>query len=193
MKLLPFSLQTFQNIITGGYVYVDKTKYVYDAVSKGKAYFLSRPRRFGKSLLLSTFKALFSGPTDPNGPPQGLFAGLWISQTDYDFTQRYTVINLDISGESNSPEELKENLKIELEDLAAQENLDISSSLPGSMLSKLIKGLSRKHGTTVVVLIDEYDAPVSDNLDNIDLAKANQKILKDFYQCPQLKEAKGHP
>jgi hypothetical protein len=101
MKLLPISLQTFQDIIEGGYVYVDKTNYVYDAVSKGKAYFLSRPRRFGKSLLLSTFKSLFSGPTDPNGPPQGLFAGLWICQTDYDFTQRYPVVKLDRSAKTS--------------------------------------------------------------------------------------------
>ncbi|MDR3205138.1 MAG: AAA family ATPase [Deltaproteobacteria bacterium] len=114
MKKIPLGLQIFQDIIKGGYVYVDKTKYVYDAVSKGKAYFLSRPRRFGKSLLLSTFEALFSGPTDPNGPPQGLFAGLCISQTDYDFTQRYPVVNLDMSGESNSPEEIKENLKLKV-------------------------------------------------------------------------------
>jgi hypothetical protein len=107
MKKIPLGLQSFQKIIEGGSLYVDKTKFVYNAIANGDAYFLSRPRRFGKSLLLSTFEALFSGPTDPNGPPQGLFSGLWISQTNYDFNQIYPVVNLDMAVASNSPAVLK--------------------------------------------------------------------------------------
>ncbi|MDR3203254.1 MAG: ATP-binding protein [Deltaproteobacteria bacterium] len=181
MKLLPISLQTFQDIIEGGYLYVDKTKFVYEAVSQGKAYFLSRPRRFGKTLLLSTFEALFNGPTNPNGPPQGLFAGLWISQTDYDFTKRYPVVNLDMSGKSDSPETLEQRLKDRLLTYASLENLDISAYSLDMMLYNLIEGLNYKYGTRVVVLIDEYDAPVSDNLANIKVAKANHDILRYFY------------
>ncbi|MDR1309270.1 MAG: AAA family ATPase, partial [Deltaproteobacteria bacterium] len=65
MRRLPFGMNTFRELMEGEYVYADKTRLVYDLVSNGKAYFLSRPRRFGKSLLLSTFKSLFSGPPDP--------------------------------------------------------------------------------------------------------------------------------
>ncbi|MDR1296099.1 MAG: AAA family ATPase, partial [Deltaproteobacteria bacterium] len=95
MKKLSIGMQTFKDLIEGGYVYADKTRHVYDLVSEGKAYFLSRPRRFGKSLLLSTFEALFGGPPDPDGPPQGHFKDLWIGrESDYDFYRTHPIISL---------------------------------------------------------------------------------------------------
>jgi hypothetical protein len=181
MKKIPLGNQSFKKIIEGGYLYVDKTKFVYDAIANGGAYFLSRPRRFGKSLLLSTFKALFSGPTDPNGHPQGLFAGLWISQTNYDFTQRYPMVNLDMSGQSDSPETLKKSLMSRLLTISRREKLKISAPTSGDMLYNLIEALSDKYETRVVVLIDEYDAPVTNNLNKIKLAQDNREILRDFY------------
>ncbi|MDR1049768.1 MAG: AAA family ATPase, partial [Deltaproteobacteria bacterium] len=111
MKKLPIGIQTFEKLIKGDFVYADKTKYVYNLVNTESAYFLSRPRRFGKSLLLSTFEALFSGPPDPDGPPQGLFKDLWIGkETKYDFSQKFPVINLSLTSETFNPEALTKSL-----------------------------------------------------------------------------------
>ncbi|MDR1050579.1 MAG: AAA family ATPase, partial [Deltaproteobacteria bacterium] len=182
MKKLPVSIQTFKKITEGGYVYADKTKYVYDLARDEGAYFLSRPRRFGKSLLLSTFEALFSGAPDPDGPPQGLFADLWIGrELDYDFRQKYPVITLNMNLNSRTPNDLENALKDMLQTIVETHSLKITGSSPGGMLDNLITKLYKKHGTGVVVLIDEYDSPVSDNIDNFDLAETNSVILKNFY------------
>ena len=89
MKKLPLGIQTFRDIIEGGYVYVDKTQYVYNLINDAKHYFFSRPRRFGKSLLLSTIGEVFGGDRE-------LFRGLWIYDSDYDFI-KHPVIRLDLS------------------------------------------------------------------------------------------------
>jgi hypothetical protein len=182
MKKLPIGIQTFNKIIDGGYVYADKTKYVFDLARQEGAYFLSRPRRFGKSLLLSTFEALFSGPPDIDGPPQGLFADLWIGrESDYDFNQIHPVIILNMDLDSPTPEDLRNDLKDMLQAIAKTNGLEISGSSPGRMLANLIAGLHEKHDAAVVLLIDEYDSPVSDNIDDLALAQANRAILKNFY------------
>ncbi|MDR1051955.1 MAG: AAA family ATPase, partial [Deltaproteobacteria bacterium] len=161
MKELPIGMQTFKDLIGGGYVYADKTKYVYGLTRSGKAYFLSRPRRFGKSLLLSTLEALFSGAPDPDGPPQGLFADLWIGrESDYDFRQKYPVITLNMNLNSRTPNDLENALKDMLQTIVETNSLKITGSSPGGMLDNLITKLYKKHGTGVVVLIDEYDSPV---------------------------------
>ncbi|MDR1166529.1 MAG: AAA family ATPase [Deltaproteobacteria bacterium] len=175
-------MNTFQEIIKGNYVYSDKTKFIYDMASSGKSYFLSRPRRFGKSLLLSTFEALFSGTQDPDGSPQGLFKDLWIGrETDYDFTRTYPIISFSMATATNSPEELNFYLATTLSDINDQEKLNLTLTLPNIDLRRIIKKLSEKYNKGVVILIDEYDAPVSNNIANKELAFKNSEILKDFY------------
>ncbi|MDR1308994.1 MAG: AAA family ATPase [Deltaproteobacteria bacterium] len=175
-------MNTFSELMEGEYVYADKTRLVYDLVSNGKAYFLSRPRRFGKSLLLSTFKSLFSGPPDPEGPPQGLFAELWIGRESYyDFAQKHPVLAFSMASDLASPDDLWESILKKLERINDSEGLGLDISLPGTDLALTIQGLHEKYGKKVVVLVDEYDAPVSDNLDNMDLALRNRDILKGFY------------
>ncbi|MDR1110180.1 MAG: AAA family ATPase [Deltaproteobacteria bacterium] len=182
MKRLPLGMNTFKELIEGDYVYADKTKFVYDLASAGKAYFLSRPRRFGKSLLLSTFKSLFSGPQDPEGQPKGPFADLWIGrESDYDFKQAHPVITLSMGTATKSAEELGLYLATSLNDINVKEKLNLTLTLPNIDLRRIIERLREKYDRQVVVLIDEYDAPVSNNIDNAKLALKNSEILRDFY------------
>jgi hypothetical protein len=181
MKKNPIGIQTFQEIIVNNYVYADKTQLVHNLVTEGKVYFLSRPRRFGKSLLLSTFKALFQGPVDPDGPPQGLFKDLWIGQSDYDFSQTYPVITFSMSDDSTTSEDLKESILKKLRAINAFYGLGLEISLPGTDVFLLIQKLSQTLKKKVVVLIDEYDAPVSDHIGNLELAQKNRDVLKSFY------------
>ncbi|MDR1111527.1 MAG: AAA family ATPase, partial [Deltaproteobacteria bacterium] len=182
MKPLSLISQTFQKIIENGCVYADKTRYVYDLAKTQGAYFLSRPRRFGKSLLLSTFKSLFSGPPDPAGPPQGLFADLWIGrESDYDFRQVFPIMTFSMGTATRSTEELRLYLTTCLHDINIKENLNLTLTLPNIDLRRVIERLHEKYDRQVVVLIDEYDAPVSNNIDNGELAMKNGDMLRDFY------------
>ncbi|MDR3153172.1 MAG: ATP-binding protein [Deltaproteobacteria bacterium] len=181
MERLPIGIQSFRAIIEDGDLYADKTRFIYDLASKKGAYFLSRPRRFGKSLLLATFKELFSGPTGQDGDPRGLFEGLWIGSSDFDFTRKFPVVSLSMSGGTESLDVLKDSLMEQLNFLNLTENLNLSLTLPTSALHMVIKNLSLKHKTRVVVLIDEYDAPVSSNLADPKLAVAFSNFLKSFY------------
>ncbi|MDR1395995.1 MAG: ATP-binding protein [Deltaproteobacteria bacterium] len=182
MKKLPIGISSFKDVIEGGYVYADKTEFIYNIVNTGKPYFLSRPRRFGKSLLLSTFEALFSGPPDPDGPPQGLFKDLWIGQSDYDFTQKYPIVTLTMTEESTSPAELRADIIDTLQEISDLYQLDVKITTPGKGLTRIIKELYKKNDSKpVVVLVDEYDAPVSDVIENPELARENSQILKNFY------------
>jgi Predicted AAA-ATPase len=90
---LPIGIQDFETIISDGYSYIDKTKWIFQLIDQGKSYFLSRPRRFGKSLLISTFAALFSGK-------RHLFKNLWIDSSNYDWKE-YPILRLDMSGINN--------------------------------------------------------------------------------------------
>ncbi|MDR0469582.1 MAG: AAA family ATPase, partial [Peptococcaceae bacterium] len=116
MKKLPLGIQNFKEIIQGGYVYIDKTRYIYDLLSDAKCYFLSRPRRFGKSLLLDTISEAFSGDKE-------LFKGLWIYDSDYAFI-RHPVIRLDMSNIANeTPDILRSELSTELKRRASREGI----------------------------------------------------------------------
>ncbi|MDR1111140.1 MAG: ATP-binding protein [Deltaproteobacteria bacterium] len=181
MKKLPIGMYTFEKLIKGGHVYADKTRYVYELVQTEGAFFLSRPRRFGKSLLLSTFESLFSGPPEPDGTPQGLFKDLWIGQSDYDFSQKFPVVCLDMALNSSTPEVLNAEIEDMLLKRAKPFGVEIDGPTPGSMLESLINCLADKYNTKVVLLIDEYDSPVSDNIDNIALVLKIRDILKSFY------------
>ncbi|GHV31121.1 ATPase AAA [Bacteroidia bacterium] len=183
MKNLPIGIQSFEVLRQGDWLYVDKTKIINELVTSGRVYFLSRPRRFGKSLLVSTMEALFQGKKSP-------FEGLYIYDK-WDWTQQNPVIRLDFGGRANASEE---ELKISLNhflDVTANEN---QISLTGETLSDkfmdLIKGLHRSTGRQVVVLIDEYDKPIIDHLSEPEIASAIRTILKNFYQV--LKAADEH-
>jgi len=173
MKRLPIFVSTFPKMIEGDYVYIDKTQQIYNLFADGGYYFLSRPRRFGKSLLISTLHELFSGNKE-------LFKDLWIAKSDYKWTE-HPVINLDFSDlDIGSPEELRIGLASSLDDIASNYSIDISSKdTPGLKLKTLIKVLAQKN--KVAVLIDEYDYPLINNLDDPKTSKANNKILKNFF------------
>ena len=174
MKKLPVGIQSFKDIIVDNYVYVDKTQYVYSLISGVKYYFLSRPRRFGKSLLLDTIGEVFKGDKE-------LFAGLWIHGSDYGF-EKHPVIRLDMSNISNAtPEIFNMSIAAELRKRIAEEGLVISCEIPSDMFKSLIEGLYKKYNKRVVVLIDEYDKPILDHITDVEKAEANRAALRGFY------------
>ena len=174
MKKLPLGIQNFKEIIRDDYVYIDKTKYVYDLLTGAKCYFLSRPRRFGKSLLLDTIDVAFGGDKE-------LFKGLWIYNSDYAF-EKHPVIRLDMSNIANkTPDILERELADEVRKRALNEGIDIHSEIPSNLFKNLIEGLFKKYGQRVVVLIDEYDKPILDHLTDVRTAEANRAVIKGFY------------
>ena len=174
MKKLPLGIQSFRKLINGDYVYVDKTQFVYTLLNDSSYYFLSRPRRFGKSLLLDTIGEAFSGDKE-------LFKDLFIYNTDYAFDM-HPVLHLDMSVMANYTQEcLINEVTIELKKRIKYENFDIESGAPAGMFRSLIESYYVKYGKTVVVLIDEYDKPIIDNLNNPEIAEANRNFLRGFY------------
>ena len=170
MKKLPLGIQSFSKIVEGDYVYVDKTRYIYDLINSASYYFLSRPRRFGKSLLLDTIAEVFGGEKE-------LFKGLWIYDTDYEFP-KHPVIRLDMSDISNKTSEiLEESIVSELRKRIQDESLDIAEKIPSEIFKRLIVGLYKKYNKGVVVLIDEYDKPIIDHLNNIEIAEISRQVL----------------
>ena len=174
MKKLPIDVSTFENLISEGYIYVDKSKHIYDLVTAtSRYYFLSRPRRFGKSLLISTLKQLFIGN-------RAIFQDLWIDTSDYSW-QEHPVIDLDFSDlDVDTVEGLKSSLSWNLKIIADKYGVDISAApSPGTKLKYLVQQLAKKN--RVVILVDEYDFPLLQNLDDQALAKKNRKVLKNFF------------
>ena len=160
-----------------GYRYVDKTALLYPLVTRGRDsfFFISRPRRFGKSLMLSTLECLFRGERE-------LFKGLAIDQMDYDW-ESYPILQFSFAGiKSKTIEAFEEDFKTCLEDAftaaKAPWNPDIS---PGANFRRAIRALVKDTGKPVVILIDEYDAPVGHALADIKLASAIRQELSDFY------------
>ncbi|MDR2199764.1 MAG: ATP-binding protein [Deltaproteobacteria bacterium] len=172
MKNLPLGIQNLPEIIKGDYVYVDKTE-LFPELIKVKQLFLSRPRRFGKSLLLDSLEQLFRGNAD-------VFSGLKIADSGYEF-KKYPVIRLSMTLNSRNTEILETRIIKKLDNIAESYNVKLRDDDPGEALQLLIKDLSDKYGERVVALIDEYDDPVSKYIDNIPLAKANTDILSSFY------------
>ncbi|MDR2286560.1 MAG: AAA family ATPase, partial [Prevotellaceae bacterium] len=174
MKKLPIGIQSFEDLRSKNYLYVDKTEIMYRIVSEGKNYFLSRPRRFGKSLLISTLESLFKGQEE-------LFKGLYI-HNKWTWTQQYPVITIDWSQISfSSVRELKLNLLEYLEEIAQYYQITINAKSEVAYFRKLIYALYKKNNKQVVVLIDEYDCPVIDNLFDPKLDSI-RKTLHDFYR-----------
>ena len=174
MKKLPLGLQNLQEIIKGDYIYVDKTRYIYNLINNAKYYFLSRPRRFGKSLLLDTIGEVFSGEKE-------LFKGLFIYDSDYNFEQ-HPVLRLDMSNIANKTSDtLERSLKETLLMRVDEEGLEITDDIPSDIFKKLIIALYKKYGQRVVILIDEYDKPILDHLSNEAIAEENRTVLRGFY------------
>jgi hypothetical protein len=177
IKDLPISVQTFENIRTGNYIYVDKTEQLFPIVSKHYgAYFLSRPRRFGKSLTVSTINELFSGNRE-------LFKGLWI-EDKWDWSKTYPVIHISFDATGYRGMGLENAIKFELKQIADQNNIIFTTDDLQQQFKELIEKLSETKGR-VVILIDEYDKPIIDYLEKLEMpqAKINQGILKSFYSA----------
>jgi len=173
MKPLPIGIQTFADLIEGGFLYVDKTAYIADLVSTAKGvYFLSRPRRFGKSLLLTTLKALFLGK-------RHLFKGLAIDSLDYDWAER-PVIHIDMSlKRATTPDEFRTFLSNRVDDIAGEYGVKLERPAYDDRFAELIRRLSAKG--KVVVLVDEYDKPILDNILDVEKAAEMREVLKGFY------------
>ena len=168
---LPIGIQSFREIRTNQLLYVDKTEAIFRLTESGKYFFLSRPRRFGKSLTLSTLKELFTGQKE-------LFDGLWI-QDRWDWTQTHPVIHIPFSSIGYKTMGLETALNKILDKEASRFGLKLTSNDYDQKFKELIEKLSQKD--KVVVLIDEYDKPIIDYLDDLLQAKAHQQILKSFY------------
>ncbi|MTW22178.1 ATP-binding protein [Allochromatium palmeri] len=183
-RLLPISIQTFSQIIERDCAYVDKTAHALALIENGKAYFLSRPRRFGKSLFVDTLKELFEGS-------EALFRGLYIHDR-WDWEQRYPVIVLDFAaGVIDSRAALDQRIRRLIEDNG--ERLDIEcdwhdNDIPGCF-GDLIRHAHTHYGQPVVVLVDEYDKPILDNIDHPERAAEIREGLKNLYSVLKAQDA----
>ena len=172
MKNLPIGIQNIQEIITDGYIYVDKTQFALELIQTGKHYFLSRPRRFGKSLFVSTLKEIFKGN-------KALFEGCHIAQSNYDW-KPYPILSFNFGSIANkTSEKLERNLHEIITTISEEHSIKINVTSLEFRLEMLVKGLA-KNGR-VVVLIDEYDKPLIDRLHNQEVAEGNRQLLQDFF------------
>lgn len=180
--LYPIGIQSFSNIRDGGFAYVDKTRLVYQLASTGKYYFLSRPRRFGKSLLVSTMEAYFSGQKE-------LFKGLDIESLEKDWTA-YPVLHLDFTGSGyTSTSDLDANLDHSLHKWEVRYGIDNESDDFPTRFKAAIETAHEKTGEGVVVLIDEYEKPIIDNIDNPELMESFRRKLQGFYSVMKGEDA----
>ncbi len=174
MKKLPIGIQTLSKIIEGNFVYVDKTEIAHRLIDRGGYYFLSRPRRFGKSLFLDTLKEIFEGNKE-------LFKGLYIYD-NWDWEVKSPVLKISMgSGVLKNIEKLNKRLNSTLEDAAKSVGINCQSSDPGECFKELIQKASEKHNQKVVILIDEYDKPILDNITDKEIAREMRDAMKDFY------------
>ena len=174
LRKLPIGIQTFEDIRRDNYLYVDKTAFVWRIANTGKPYFLSRPRRFGKSLLLSTFEAYFKGKKE-------LFEGLAIEQMEKEWRQ-FPVLHLDLNAKKyETPEDLNAMLNQHLEKWESQYGDEKKDRSPEERFSYVISRASEQAGCGVVVLVDEYDKPLLQTLCNIPLMEEYRQTLKAFY------------
>ena len=180
----PIGIQDFESVINGNYVYVDKTALIYRLVTEGKIYFLNRPRRFGKSLLVSTLEAYFQGRKE-------LFKGLAIDELEKEWAE-YPVFHIDFNGSNfTKPYTLEEVIEKFLSDQEDLYRRNPNSRDTGSRFKDILKAAHQKTGKRAVVLIDEYDKPLLDVLDTgfstvVDgekrlLEDHHRNILKGFY------------
>ena len=175
LKLYPVGIQTFEEIITRNLLYVDKTEYVYRMThSGGKHFFLSRPRRFGKSLLVSTFKSYFLGKKE-------LFKGLAIEKLEKDWTE-YPVLHFSMAGgKYMEKDQLERYLGNRLAEQEKVWGIKTPAVDANDRLISLIQTAYEKTGKQVVVLIDEYDAPLLDVVHEDSHLKDLRNVMRNFY------------
>ena len=182
-RRLPIGIQTFREIREDGCYYVDKTAYIRRLLDEGKHYFLSRPRRFGKSLFLDTCKELFEGS-------EALFEGLAIHDS-WDWSVRHPVVRLSFGkGNFKLPGYLHTNLMAQLDGVERDTGVKSAYATGPERLSHLVESLHRRAGQRVVVLIDEYDKPILDALDVPEVARANRDDLRGLYAV--IKDSDAH-
>ncbi len=169
----PIGIQTFSVIRKEGYVYVDKTRFIYELVSRGKYYFLSRPRRFGKSLLLSTIESYFKGE-------KALFQGLAIESLETDW-KAYPVIMLSLAAYRPNDNNLLALLDNRLHELEQAYGVERRTTDPSERFRNIIRAAYEATGEEVVILIDEYDASIVANLDREDERENARDLLKSVY------------
>lgn len=179
--LYPIGIQNFEDLRNGGYVYVDKTDKIYSLASSGKYYFLSRPRRFGKSLLVSTMEAYFQGKRE-------LFRGLAMETLEKEWKE-YPVLHLDLSGASyTSREVLDSKLANALDIWERQYDIQKRYSAASVRFANVIDAACEATGQQTVILIDEYDKPIIDNLDDPELQEYYRSALQGFYSVLKSKD-----
>lgn len=180
-KIYPIGIQNFEKIRNDGYVYIDKTALIYRLVKTGSYYFLSRPRRFGKSLLISTLKAYFQGKKE-------LFEGLAIEKLEKDWI-KYPVLHIDLNTQLyDSLESLEDKLNNVLEEWeSVYGSRPAEKSLP-MRFEGIIERVCRKEGQRVVILVDEYDKPILQAIGNEQLQSKYRDTLKAFYGALKSKD-----
>ncbi len=183
-KAYPIGIQTFGEVRKNDYLYVDKTEYIYRMThSNGKYYFLGRPRRFGKSLLVSTFRSYFEGRKD-------LFKGLAMEKLEKEWTE-YPVLHFDMSGGKHmGKEQLERYLGYILEREEIKWGIQTTLKDNNTRLIDLINTACEKSGKQVVILIDEYDAPMLDVVHEAEQLDALRNIMRNFYSPLKFSEAK---
>ncbi|MBF0200026.1 MAG: ATP-binding protein [Desulfamplus sp.] len=182
LPTLSIGRSSFEVIRNNGDLYVDKTRHIFNMINEGDYYFLSRPRRFGKSLMVSTLKCLFEGREE-------LFEGLWIKENGQKYCwewKKHPVITLDFNQISHhTPEVLVQGLLSSMKATGCEFGIELKETLLKEQFRELITELNEKTKMPVVFLIDEYDKPLIDHLgkggEALDIAKKNRDILKDFF------------
>ena len=180
LQKLPIGIQTLSEIINGDYLYVDKTRHIHRLLTSGKYFFLSRPRRFGKSLTLSTIASIYRGERE-------LFKGLWIEE-QWDWQKIHPVLHISFSGIGYHTLGLEAAIEAELHSLAALMGVKLEQKSIERLFRELIQKLATQ--AKVVILIDEYDKPIIDYMDDKAQAIENRQILKTFYSV--IKDSDPH-
>ena len=174
MKKLPIGISTFSEIITEGYYYVDKTPYLHQLVTGGKYYFLSRPRRFGKSLFVDTLRSAFEGDRE-------LFQGLFLEK-HWDWSETWPVLAFSFGGARFSTlDDLDNYIREILAFNARHLGIELSGKSTNAQFKNLLTGAAEKYGRRVVILVDEYDKPILDNLEDVSRAEKMRDGMKNFY------------
>ena len=182
-RRLPLGIQTFRELRELDCYYVDKTAFLKRLLDRGKYYFLSRPRRFGKSLFLDTLKELFEGSED-------LFAGLYVHER-WAWSNRHPVVRLSFGGRHfGEPDNLDANLAAQFDDIEVQAGVSPRYDTAPERFGYLIRTLHRQTGQRVVVLVDEYDKPILDAIEDREVARANRDYLRGLYGV--IKDSDAH-
>ena len=170
----PIGIQNFEKIRREGYIYVDKTPWMWKMISEGSYYFLSRPRRFGKSLMVSTLEAFFSGHRE-------LFKGLYVDTVEWDW-QQYPIMHLDLNVKKyEKKEDLYKALNRHLELWEQTYDSPYGDRDVEERFLQVVRLAYEKTGRQVVILVDEYDKPLLQAIDNESLQSEYRSILKPFY------------